>query len=167
MPLADERSLAEQEVELFKELKALANQLGLNLGAREGDPLFVDLIVDERNRTRAGDLDARTSAWSHISERFYLWDASIQDALTVKPACAASYQLGRAIAETYWALDPAATSADDWRSWEFLLGEHRSRRLKQLVARVSAYCDPLTPMCVSASLDEWTKVAAHPAWRGA
>jgi hypothetical protein len=81
------------------------------------------------------------------------------------PARAAAYQLGRGLAETYWALDPTIDDQNDWRSWGFLLGPRRCQRLRQLVARISAFTDPLTPLVVWTSLDAWHEVAVSRAWR--
>ena len=59
------------------------------------------------------------------TELLYGFDAHIQDTLAARAfGTASAYQLGRAVAETYWALDPTAPAADP-TSWQFLLGPDR------------------------------------------
>lgn len=48
-----------------------------------------------------------TSAWSALTEPFYRWDAHTHDDLAALSFGAASAcQLGRGLAELYWALNP-------------------------------------------------------------
>jgi len=165
LPLSNERSEHEQEIQLVEELGFLLSQLQLSdVGRHDTAPL--EAIWNLRRAAwHQADADSRASQWDSITDTFYRWDAGIQDALLMQPGKAAAYQLGRGLAETYWALDPTISDPEDWRSWEFLLGPRRCRRMKQLVARISSFTDPLTPLVVWASLDAWREVAATKSWR--
>jgi hypothetical protein len=163
LPLANERSEREQELQLVQEMEELAAQLSLSAPGHEAAPPLMTIWELRRGSWNAEESQAEV--WNRISESFYRWDASIQDALLMKPARAAAYQLGRGLAETYWALDPSIGDSNDWRSWGFLLGQRRCQRMKQLVARISAFTDPMTPLVVWTSLDTWQEVAASKPWR--
>ena len=47
-------------------------------------------------------------AWEAAAEAIYYWDEQIQDGLGVSAELLAAYQLGRGLAEAFWALDPDA-----------------------------------------------------------
>ena len=137
IPLASERSEREQKIEAQATLAALATDLGLDCkhGAlkldqkivkeEEGDRPVTDIVkrvgreIDEASRDGADATQA--PAWNVLTEVLYRWDAHVQDELVKSPVRASAYQLGRALAETYWALDERATDDKDWRSWSFLL----------------------------------------------
>jgi hypothetical protein len=182
LPLGDERSEREQEIELHKTLASLSKTLKLDpalaqpslpqvkanvcdqvdgLGERMADALKLARAPNAGDDARQG---ARTE-WHRLTETLYIWDKFIQDELIMQPSRAAAYQLGRALAETYWALDPTVLDDEDWRSWRFVLGDRRCRRIKQLTGRLSGYLDPLTPAAVNASVDAWAEVAKDTRWR--
>jgi hypothetical protein len=171
LPLSDERSTREQEIQLHEELARLSSELDLDHplpggpATAETATVVIARLGHETSVARHRD-QGDHNAWEKLTEVFYDWDTWIQDTLLMQPVRAAAYQLGRALAETYWALDPAIEDPHDWRSWGFLLGRRRSRRIKQLIARLSGYVDPLTPSAVWASVDSWTEVASNKAWRG-
>jgi hypothetical protein len=101
----------------------------------------------------------RTEGWRKLAELLYHWDASNQDTLATRPSEAAAYQLGRGLAEPYWALE------DDAESWTFLLGAERRTFLKRQLSRLSAYVAPLVPVAINQSLDDWCEVAGDAKWR--
>ncbi len=106
LPLANERSEHEQELQLVQELEELAARLELaNPGSKATPPL---VAISDLRRASWGNTgeSAEAGAWNQISETFYQWDASIQDALLMLPARAAAYQLGRGLAETYLGVGP-------------------------------------------------------------
>lgn len=70
---------------------------------------------------------------------------------------ASAYQLGRGLAEVYWALDPNATEGSA-ESWEHLLGDHRFNILATLLRRVSPQLPTLTAETITATLDQWRSV---------
>lgn len=103
--------------------------------------------------------------WESLAELIWEFDAHVQDALSAASETqAVAYQLGRGLAETYWALDPEAV--DGTRSWSFLLGQERCSELGRLIGRLSAYLDEYTGPAIAGSVEVWKDVARTPAWLG-
>src|SRR5262249_50955936 len=104
--------------------------------------------------------------------------ARIQDALlSSSDRQANAYELGRALAEMYWALDLAAPTriphGHDAQlnlnpvSWAFLFGDDRRSDISRLLARLAPEFAPLTPPAVAGSVEVWGQVAASEQWRSA
>jgi hypothetical protein len=112
--------------------------------------------------TQAGD-------WDSLEELIYRFDAHIQDTLTARSdTVACGYQLGRALAECYWALEPGLPEKPEtWASWSFLLGQERCRETGRLLGRLSAYFHPYTAAAIAGSVQVWGSVAESPDWRQA
>ncbi|MGZ4386795.1 MAG: hypothetical protein ACXVZO_07675 [Gaiellaceae bacterium] len=175
LPLAGERSWGEQTIETECVARTLAAELEVDVplselskqrgrGQAVSDRLTELALVLSRARA-AGDAAATKSTWAAISELFYAWDAKIQDSLAADSfAVASGYQLGRALAETYWALDPALPEGRP-ESWSFLLGSPRATTIGHLLGRLSGFFLPLTPGAVAASVRAWSQVAADEALR--
>lgn len=172
LPLAGERSWSEQTIETQTVARALAEKLGLDLplarlsgqgrGRGTVSGRVTQLSIELVQAREAGDASGLASAWESASELFYAWDARIQDDLAARSFTIASgYQLGRALAETYWALDPGAAPGRAG-SWTFLLGRPRAAAIGQLLRRLSGFFLPLTPGAIGASVAAWTRVAADP-----
>lgn len=163
LPLAAERTPAEQRLELFTAVCGLSDALGLNFAERPDklsratrlQPLLAGL------EAKPGDL----GLWGQLTSAFYSWDGAVQDALVLRPRLSAAYQLGRGLAETYWELDPKITDPGDPRAWTEVLGARRAGLLKRLAGRLSDYLDPVVVAVVGHSLDGWVDVAAAPSWR--
>jgi hypothetical protein len=102
-------------------------------------------------------------AWENLAELIWRFDAHIQDQLTATSETQANaYQLGRALAETYWALD---TAQDDGSSgWHFLLGDERCSEMERLVGRLGAYMGEFTAPAIVGSVEIWNEVAKTAAW---
>jgi len=117
----------------------------------------------------AGDppaADDPAAQWDALQELIFRFDAHIQDALALGPDTVASgYQLGRALAEPYWALDPALDTSNNAAAWQFLLGDIRCSEIGRLVGRLGAYFHPYTPAAIAGSVQIWKHVAADKAWR--
>ena len=80
----------------------------------------------------------------------------------------AAYQLGRGLAETYWALDPEASAAEhppQPGSWLFLLGAQRCSELSRLTGRLSAYFNPYCCPAIAGTVRVWQWVAGDVEWR--
>ena len=193
LPLASERSAAERTVESEQALSAVAKRMGVDslvnpplslvaVGqgpAAGADWRFSDemsrlgkLIASQRKQHDPQEL----ATWRHIARLLYLWDAKIQDGLLSRSdQLANAYELGRALAETYWALDPdappkvqqGAYSRLNPVSWDFLLGVDRRADIARLLSRLTPCFAPMAAPAVASSVEVWGQVAADREWRGA
>ena len=105
--------------------------------------------------------------WDALEELIFKFDAHIQDTMASGPdTVTCGYQLGRALAEPYWALDPTlGKTAKSPMSWWFLLGAERCSEMSRLVGRLTAYFHPYTAAAVAGSVQVWKHVAADENWR--
>jgi hypothetical protein len=159
LPLAGERKNQEVRIEVFRASAGLSKALDLALQLEGTDTLtHMRDIVDRLENTNAA---TRQTRWVTVARAFYKWDAQLQDALVVPAQRAAAYQLGRALAETYWALDPERPD-DEMGSWGFLFGVERRETVERLVARLSAYLGPLVTAAIDGSFADWCQLAAAP-----
>jgi hypothetical protein len=111
----------------------------------------------------AGDPAAQ---WDDLQELIFKFDAHIQDTLALGPdTVACGYQLGRALAEPYWALDPALDTDNNPAAWQFLLGSGRCSEMGRLAGRLGAYFHPYTAAAIAGSVQIWKHVADDKAWR--
>jgi hypothetical protein len=160
LPLASERSPAEIRKELIQAVEALSKQLELDKVesiAKSWEAL--KKLLDESEAT-----EERQPLWSDAVKCFFQWDAHTQAALTLEATHEAGYQLGRGLAETYWALEPGR-EADEMGSWEFVLGERRYEILQRMAARLSSYLGASTVAAVEGPLADWSALARDPARR--
>jgi len=103
--------------------------------------------------------------WAELAELIWQFDAHAQDRLAAfSERQAIGYQLGRGLADTYWALDPAEPSGS--ASWGFLLGERRCDELSRLTGRLAAYMGEYTAPAIAGSLEVWKTVVCTPTWLG-
>ncbi len=108
--------------------------------------------------------NAAQGPWADLAELIWRFDAHIQDQLDASSEDqATAYQLGRGLAETYWALDPDQVSGST--GWTFLLGRERCYELARLAGRVSAYFCEFTAPAIAGSIEVWKEVAKTPDWR--
>lgn len=101
----------------------------------------------------------RASEWSGAARKFYELDAHMQDTLVLNASQATAYQLGRGLAETFWALERDA-SPDNMGSWRFVLGPERCETLRRLAARLSPYINKEVLAAVDGPLESWSTLAA-------
>jgi hypothetical protein len=121
--------------------------------------------IDGIRRCQQDITDAARRPWADLAELLWQFDAHVQDRLAaVSESRAIGYQLGRGLADSYWALDPGAP--DGSASWGFLLGERRCGELSRLTGRLSGYMGEYTASAIAGSLEVWKEVARNPAWRG-
>src|SRR5579863_105855 len=74
---------------------------------------------------------AALQPWADLAELIWQFDAHVQDRLAaLSSSQAIGYQLGRGLADTYWALNPG--QEDGSAGWNFLLGERRCAELERL-----------------------------------
>lgn len=169
LPLEDERTWSEQTIEVEAIVAKLAQDLHVDFALHElsgqsgndtaGSRLQELSMALAKART-ADDTNRLRVKWDETCEFIYAWDEKIQDSLAPGSfSVASAYQLGRGLAETFWALDPGATG-DDPRSWGFVLGSSRLSQLSRLLTRLADYFPAATAQTVSDSVAAWGEVAA-------
>lgn len=190
LPIGGEHSLVEQQIAARVAVGDLAERFGLDepLPKRD-DPasetmkalaiaLEDALNASEENGHPAVRPDAYPAdsdvakAWKAAAEAIYYWDAAIQDGLGVSAELAAAYQLGRGLAEAFWALDPetpaprkkptlkSTDSPPHPGSWEFLLGPRRQLMLGSYLKLLEGALTPLTGPAIRGPLTRWCKLVA-------
>jgi len=124
--------------------------------ATSNDPLASNVIANDP-----------AAQWDALEELIFKFDAHIQDTMASGPdTVACGYQLGRALAEPYWALDPTlGKTSKSPTSWWFLLGTERCSEMTRLVGRLTAYFHPYTAAAIAGSVQVWRHVAADEQWR--
>jgi hypothetical protein len=109
--------------------------------------------------------DAARGPWADLAELIWRFDAHAQNKLTAtSESQGIGYQLGRGLAETYWALDPAQVTGS--ASWSFLLSERRCGELSRMTGRLAAYMGDYTASAIAGSVEVWKEVARTPEWLG-
>ena len=189
---ADERTPAERQIEAAKILAAMAHDIHVDLpikrltnqsaefpgeiqGASDALKYLVCGLITARNpRFKISETlqvplpvqDDSTAQdwWDRFATFIWAWDQVIQDELAAGEfGTASAYQLGRGLAETYWALDPGRIPpAADPDSWGFLLGENRVHAYALLLQRLRPVIGTLTAVGIAASVTAWGKVALNP-----
>jgi hypothetical protein len=155
LPLADERTWTEQTIETKEVVTRLAETLERDAPKGELQKLS-KALESAREKDDRATLQVR---WNDVCEFFYQWDARTQDAFAAESFTVASaYQLGRGLAEVYWALDPSIDAEGDPRSSGFLLGPGRLLAFRRLLPRLSGYFPASTSQAVLASLEAWGHV---------
>lgn len=176
---------AQAQAEAARAAAEAAVQLdeGTRTGEQEG-AAALDQVIDAVQRAVAADpetaaqlgveaiqgrqqaiAEAAQGPWTDLAELIWRFDAHIQDRLTgTSELQAIAYQLGRGLAETYWALDPG--QIDGSRGWTFLLGEKRCAELSRLVGRLGAYMPEYAAPGIAGSIEIWKDVAGNETWRG-
>jgi hypothetical protein len=111
--------------------------------------------------------DDPAAQWDALQELIFRFDEHIQNTLVSGPdTVACGYQLGRALAEPYWALDPnLPKDAESPAAWDFLLGRERCDEMSRLVGRLSEYLHPYTAAAIAGSVQVWNHVANDEEWR--
>src|SRR5216683_349698 len=168
LPLRTERTATELRIEAQAVLRKLAADLGVDTLEVNNQQQSQTDLIDQQARTLAtATPQAAATAWGVLASSIYDLDKHTQDILTARSEIEASaYQLGRGLAEIYWALDPAA-ACDPLTPdcWEFLLGEQRCGELTRLAGRLSAYFNPYCPPALAGTVLLWHSVASDPQWR--
>lgn len=114
------------------------------------------LAADEANDSvNLGAEEAR----EQLEGFLWAWDEAIQDELAAQEyGTSSSYQLGRGLAEIYWALDPDARSGPE--SWKKLLGGERATALRLLLDRLSLTVLPsVSASAIEFALGKWEQFA--------
>jgi hypothetical protein len=169
LPLRTERTAPELRIAAQGVLTALAQQLEVDADASTGGSFgtAIDSKAKDVAAKRAKKDPTAPAAWNDFADLVYRFDAHVQDVLTSRSdheVC--GYQLGRGLAETYWALDPnAAVNPPGATTWSFLLGTDRCDELGRLIGRLAPYLNTYTPPAISGSLVVWKNVVKEDGWR--
>jgi hypothetical protein len=168
LPLRIERTPEESRIEAQVVVRKLAADLGVDTITVDGQQRNqADYINQQATTLAEGDPSVAPAAWHALALSIYQLDAHTQDVLAAESATqAAAYQLGRGLAEVYWALDPSAECdppAPD--CWVFLLGPRRCTELARLAGRLSGYFNPYCCPALAGTLRLWLSVASDPHWR--
>jgi hypothetical protein len=128
---------------------------------RQGPEAAAEAITQHQQELAA----AARQPWADLAELMWQFDAHVQDRLAaLSESQAIGYQLGRGLADTYWALDPERQHGS--AGWSFLLGGRRCDELSRLTGRLAAYMGEYTAPAVAGSLEVWKSVVSTPAWLG-
>jgi hypothetical protein len=172
LPLEDEQTPAEQRLQAQRVLAVMAGDLGVDKDANHASySQAIDSqarVLAEARKGAAGPDAASDPAaqWDALQELIFRFDAHVRYTLAAQSATGAyGYQLGRALAECYWALAPALGTGESPEAWGFLLGPHRCGAMSRLVGDLSAYFPPYTAAAVAGSVQVWRHVAADQNWR--
>ena len=166
LPLENELDLAQSREEAQKLLGKLASCLSVNNGA-ENDPGSFSARVERQAGALAtaqpGDV---VQQWEALAKLIQDFDWNVQSILSQgSTTVAAGYQLGRALADPYWALEPSLDDPANHASWLFLFSSKRSSETERLLGRLSAYFDLYTTPAIAASVQIWENVAKSREWR--
>jgi hypothetical protein len=170
LPLRIERTAAELRIEAQTVLRKLSGDLGVDAVSVHDQEQSRTAVIDQRAgalATATPQTEAAVTGWNALAASLYQLDAHAQDTLTAQSDMrAAAYQLGRGLAEVYWALDPDAPCDPlTPECWTFLLGQHRREELTRLAGRLSGYFNPYCPPAIAGTLHLWQSVASDPGWR--
>jgi hypothetical protein len=131
--------------------------------------VLVIQVLKQRPQPGAKATKVFEKLWDALGEVLFHWDAAIQDSLmSASDHLANGYELGRAVAEVYWSLDPDAaplvkesgTDLPNPQSWQFLLGDERRAVISRLLQRLAPYFSSLVAPAVAASVQVWGTVVA-------
>jgi len=192
LPLEIERTPDELRIEAEMLLISLAAKVGVD-GDGKKQPSYacrVNSDAEALYQARKSHAGTAGTQWNDLAELIYKFDAHIQDILAARSETqSCGYQLGRAMAEAYWALNPgaaakispaapgaaveaspaapgAAAEIPNPVAWEYLLSEPRCREIGRLAGRLSRYFHMYTAAAIAGSAMVWMHVAADPRWRG-
>jgi hypothetical protein len=139
--------------------------IGALQGVTGGDATAAQARVDHIRECLQVMVGAADQPWQDLAELLWKFDAHIQDRLSAtSETLACGYQLGRGLAETYWALDPDHLAGS--QGWNFLLGRERCNELCRLVGRLGGYMADYTAPAITGSIEVWIYLAGQQAWRG-
>lgn len=168
LPLRMERTPEELRIEAHAVVRKLAHDLGVDEVRVSGQQRSQTDDIDQQAKALAeATPEAAPAAWQALALSIYQLDAHTQDTLAAQSGTqSAAYQLGRGLAEVYWALDPAARCDPQTPDcWIFLLGSQRCTELTRLAGRLSGYFNPFCCPALAGTLRLWFSVASDPQWR--
>ena len=170
LPLRIERTAAELRAEAQAVLCKLSGELRVDTVTVNGQEQSRTAVIGQQADVLAAAAPGTTAAvaaWNALSASIYELDSHALDTLAaLSDMRAAAYQLGRGLAEAYWALDPGAACAPLIpQCWAFLLGQQRCEELSRLAGRLSGYFNPYCAPAVAGTLRLWQAIASDQEWR--
>ena len=170
LPLRIERTPAARRAEAQAVLAKLSRELQVDTATVDDQEQSRTAVIGQQADVLAAaepGTMAAAAAWDALSASIHELDSRAQDTLAAQSDMrAAAYQLGRGLAEAYWALDPGAACAPlTPQCWAFLLGRERCEELARLVGRLSAYFNPYCAPAVAGTLRLWQSIADDQEWR--
>ena len=112
-----------------------------------------------------GNQAAVNPEWANLAGLIHEFDGYVQKTLaTESETLICGYQLGRALADSYWALKPDLTDGQDHASWSFLFGQKRCSETERLLGRLTAYFHPYTAAAIAGSVEVWKSITAPTEW---
>jgi hypothetical protein len=148
--LASERAPREKQIELRMTVEGLCAALELDKAT------VAEKLADLTRLTTTERTD-----WGSLSNTVFQLDAALQDALLVPSSQAAGYQLGRGLADTYWALEPNRAAAETG-SWEWLFSDARKATIERYAHRMAPYTGSTVLAAVTGPLASWQALAHDP-----
>jgi hypothetical protein len=140
LPLRTERSERDQQREAQAVLEAVAVRLGL-------DHTHIATISEAAGTSELGAIGSPSGT---LEKAYRVADAYFQDTLIARSeVTSCGYQLGRGLAEAYWALDRDGENLGE------LLGSHRCAELSRLAGRLTSCMDEYSPAALAGSLEAW------------
>jgi hypothetical protein len=108
---------------------------------------------------------AINTEWGKLAGLIHEFDGYVQKTLaTESETVICGYQLGRALADSYWALKPDLTGDQDHASWSFLFGQKRCSETERLLGRLTAYFHPYTAAAIAGSVEVWKSITTPTEW---
>jgi hypothetical protein len=167
LPLRAERDAIDLRRSAQRTLVALAKNAAVDVDDNGGASFgaTIDALAKALAQQQETGSPLAASTWSEFTRLVRRFDAHIQDTLTAaSESQACGYQLGRGLAETYWALDATMKEPPTPRAWSFLLGADRCDELTRLLGRLTPYFNEYTSPAISGSLVVWSSVAQTDEW---
>lgn len=166
LPLGNELDLAQSREEAQLLLGRLASGLNVNNGGADDPGSFSARVEQQAEALATAQPGDVVQQWEALAKLIQDFDWNIQCSLALESTTvAAGYQLGRALADPYWALEPSLDDPANHASWLFLFSPKRSSETERLLGRLSAYFDPYTAAAIAASVQVWENVAKFREWR--
>ena len=166
LPLENELDLAQLPQEAQQLLGKLASGLSVNNGLPEEPGSFSAKVERQAEALASAQPGDVIRQWEALATLIQDFDWHVQGILALESkTVACGYQLGRALADPYWALQPSLDDPANHASWPFLLGPKRCSETQLLLGRLSAYFHPYTAAAIAGSVQVWKSVAASADWQ--
>jgi hypothetical protein len=160
LPLQNDLTEGQLREEAQVLLGVLASDLKVNDASNPAGSYSSRLEAQANALAAAQGDQAINTEWGKLAKLIQDFDFQVQETLvTQSETVICGYQLGRALADSYWALNPALSDAQDHASWSFLFGQIRCSETERLLGRLTAYFHPYTAAAIAGSVEVWKSLA--------